>query len=54
MEAAKQPLLPGAAPVVHSLQGRFLCEAFYREKLAGFRKYDPEKWRSTLTLHPKR
>lgn len=50
MMAAREPLLSGA-PEVHALQGRFLSEAFYREKLAGFRKYDPSLWRPTLHIH---
>jgi len=34
------------------VQGRFLCEAFYREKVGGFRpKYDPELWRSTMSIN---
>ena len=49
--ASKEPLLSSGTPVVQSLQGRFLSEAYYREKLAGFRKYDPGLWKSTLTVN---
>ena len=64
MTPAKEPLLSKTAPVVQSLQerflsepvvqslqGRFLSEPYYREKLTGFRKYDPSTWRSTLTIN---
>ena len=49
----KEPLISSAAkiePVVQSAHGRFLSEAFYREKLRGFRKYNPETWQSTMKV----
>ena len=51
MQPAKEPLLSNVAPTTVSLSGRFLSEPFYREKLSGFRKYDPGLWRSTINLH---
>ena len=51
MQPAKEPLLSGGAPTTVSSSGRFLSEPFYREKLAGFRKYDPELWRPTIYVH---
>ena len=37
----------------HSLTAptQFLSEPFYREKMSGFRKYDPSLWRPTLRVH---
>ena len=42
--------MSGASPVVHSIQGRFLSQDYYNEKLTGFRRYDPSSWWSTLVL----
>lgn len=51
MLTASEPLLNSNPPIVHALSGRFLSEAFYRERIACFRKYDPSLWRDTLRIH---
>jgi len=47
-----ESLLAGQVPIAveGSIQGRFLSPAYYDEKKAGFRKYDPSLWRDTLSL----